>query len=102
PPRREQALIVTQLERRFNLLRSVEHAIQAARTRLHEYERFVVQAATEGTLAQTQTNLDPDAESSFDTAAELLARLRREKASEVRRKGSRKLGATTNLFAAGD
>jgi hypothetical protein len=43
-------------------LQSVEGAIEAARSCLSDYERFVNQAATEGTLTSTHGEPNPESE----------------------------------------
>ncbi|MDJ0278538.1 hypothetical protein QLH51_17210 [Sphingomonas sp. 2R-10] len=73
-PKQEQDAIVVELERRFDRLRSVEHATDMARTRLRDYEEFIVQAAIEGTLTPAPSDAGPEAAS--DSASVLLAGLR--------------------------
>lgn len=99
-PKLEQDSIVTELERRFERLLSVEGAIEAARLRLRDYAKFVVQAATEGTLTQTQAELNPGSEGAGESAADLLARLRQENAAAGKSASKRRAGA--DLFALGD
>ncbi|WP_315757895.1 MULTISPECIES: hypothetical protein [unclassified Bradyrhizobium] len=57
-PKHEQQAIVSELTRRFGRLQSVEKAVESARRRVREYERFVVQAAIEGTLISTKAELE--------------------------------------------
>jgi type I restriction enzyme S subunit len=97
-PRQEQDAIVVELNKFFSRLRSVDQAIQTARTRLHEYERFVVQAAAEGTLNLAQGHPSLATERSFDSAIELLTRLRNENGPNVRHKGGRTAETKTDLF----
>jgi type I restriction enzyme S subunit len=99
-PKLEQDCIVAEVERRFERLRSVEGAIEAARSRLREYEKFVIQAATEGTLTPTQAEPSPESEGVGESAADLLARLRQENATV--RKSAPKRRAWADSFAPGD
>jgi len=90
PPIDEQTEIVRQVERLFALADTIERRVQDAATCADRLPQAILSKAFSGELVPTEADLARAAGRTYETAAELLARIARERENDVETNGVRR------------
>lgn len=97
PPLRDQRRIVAEIEKQFTRLDAGVAALKRLQANLKRYRAAVLNAACEGRLVQSEAELSKSSGTSYETGAQLLARMIGEQRRDSRLRARRQSPAHSNL-----